>query len=96
MYSHITYEKVPLATYGFIGLSTIVLASMIFRDTKQEPEPKPEQTLPQEEKQTEEQYEETEEEQPSAEEEQVQQTAGGKKRKTKRQYAKHNRKTKRR
>ena len=48
MFSHITYEKVPLATYGFIGLSTIVLAAMIFRDTTtpnpeqtQEPEPPP-------------------------------------------------------
>ena len=38
----------PLATFGFIGLSTVVLAAMIFRDTKtpapektQEPEPPP-------------------------------------------------------
>jgi hypothetical protein len=41
MYSRITYNKMPLATFGFIGLSTVVLAAMIFRDTKT---PAPEKT----------------------------------------------------
>ena len=80
MYSHITYEKVPLITFGFIGLSTIVLAAMIFRDTKQEQSQEPEPTQQPEPEQS---YEEE------------QQTQGGK-RKTKRNKAKHNRKTKRR
>jgi hypothetical protein len=83
MYSHITYEKVPLITFGFIGMSTVLLASMIFRDTKQEAEPRQEQA-PEPTQQLEERYEE----QPYEE------TQGGK-RKTKRNKAKHNRKTKR-
>ena len=32
MYDRTTFYKVPLATYGFIGLSTMVLATMIFRE----------------------------------------------------------------
>ncbi len=32
MYDRITFYKVPITTYRFIGLSTIILAAMIFRE----------------------------------------------------------------
>jgi hypothetical protein len=32
MYNRTTFNKVPLTTYGYIGLSIVVLATMIFRE----------------------------------------------------------------